>query len=165
MTARRAIAGAVAALALLLAGCGGGSSDIALTTADTSRPDRVAAAFAAAFAGGDTPLACTYAGGNAKARMSAGGDSSLCSRSAWSGQGYWLDHQCVTPAYGNNPAVYTFIYRTNGQVGGGDSFVADVTGADRAWQVTSYVAGPTSQTGQLCAIVESVYPSPTAASS
>ena len=165
MMIRRAVAGTVvAALILLLAACGGSGSDATPTEAP-STPDGVADAFAAAFAGGDTPLACTYAGGNAKARMSEGGAASLCSRSAWSGQGYWLDHQCVTPAYGNNPAVYTFIYRTNGQVGGGDSFVADVTDGDRAWQVTSYVAGPTSQTSQICAIVESAYPSPTAASS
>jgi len=173
MTARCAVAGAfVAVLALLLtAACGESGSDTASSTSGPpATPDGVASAFAAAFAGGDTPLACTYTGGLAQQNLSKGGSDSLCSRSAWSAQSYWLADQCMSPAvdYPNGhhqAASYSFIYATNGPVAGADSFLVSVTGADRAWQVTAYTPGSSGQLGQICAVLDSALPTNTAASS
>jgi len=162
MKGRRVIA--AAALALLLTACGESpGSDTAQTPAAPTTPDAVAAAFAAAFAGGDTPSACTYTGGLAGQNMSQGGTASLCARSAWPAQDYWLARQCMTPAVDvpgtvSLPAGYWYVYATNGQIAGSGGFVIDVTGADRAWQVTSYTSGPAGQLARICAVLESGQP-------
>jgi len=172
MTARRAIAGTVAVLALLLAAaCSGSGSDTASSTSSgpPTTPDGVAAAFAAAFAGGDTPLACTYTGGLAQQNLSQGGTASLCSQSAWGPQSYWLADQCMSPAAdfpgeAHQDAKYSFIYATNGPVAGANGFLVDVSGADRTWQVTAYASGPPGQFARVCAILDSALPVTTAAS-
>jgi len=162
--ARRVLAVATAVLALLLTACGESPSpDATPTTAAPATPDAVAAAFAAAFAGGDTPTACSYTGGLARQNMSQGGTASLCARSAWPAQDYWLARSCSTPAVDvpdttSLPAGNWYVYATNGQIAGADGFVIDVTGADRAWQVTSYTSGPAGQLARICAVLESGQP-------
>src|SRR6478609_4998224 len=124
MMARRVLAAATAVLALLLTACGESPSpDTAPTTAAPATPDAVAAA----FAGGDTPTACSYTGGLARQNMSQGGTASLCSRSAWPAQDYWLARSCSTPAVDvpgtvSLPAGYWYVYATNGQIAGSGGF-------------------------------------------
>lgn len=157
MRPRPVLAAAALLLAVTLAvACGSPSTDAAPTTAPAppSTPDGVAGAFSAAWAAGDTPTACKYTSGRAKERMTEGGSVSLCSHSAWSAQGYWLSDHCVIP--GTTGDEYTYIYRANGSVGGGDSFVVSVTGTAPFYTVTSYAAGSFTGTGGICAAADRI---------
>jgi len=73
MSPRRFAGAALAGLAVVLAGCSStpaaDGASTATVTATPSTPDGVAGAFAAAYAAGDTPTACTFAGGYALQHM------------------------------------------------------------------------------------------------
>ena len=154
MNGRRAFTIVLAVLAVASAACGSPSTDSAPTTAPLTTPEAVAGAFAAAYAAGDTPTACTYTSGRAKENMTEGGSVSLCSHSAWAAQDYWLSDHCVIP--GTNGDEYTYIYRANGTVGSGNSFVISVTGTAPFYTVTSYAAGSFAQTGGICAAADRI---------
>lgn len=135
-TTRRILA--AAALGLTLAACG-----------NTATPDSVAAEFAAAYAGGDTPKACTLAAGRALELMTSSG---LCEQSQWDAQGFWATDQCTYPAATAQALGerYIYLYATNGRVAGGEAFAVGVGGSPELWRVTLAVAGDKNTVARLC---------------
>ena len=141
MNTQRALAATV--LALALTACG---------TQSPATPDSVAAAFADAYAAGDTPKACMLAGGRALELMTSSG---LCEKSQWAVQGHWETGRCIYPA-AIAQAVgeqFVYLYSTNGRVGGGEAFAVGVAGSGGSYHVTLAVAGDKVTVARLCSEV------------
>lgn len=128
-----------AALLFTVAACGSAADPVATTPAAPTTPDTVAAAFAAAFAAGDTPSACALAGGKALQEMT---DKGWCQRSPGWSTGYWSGQHCLLPADSQYAEMSYYDYRTNTPVDGFTSFVIGVTGTAPDLKVTYLGANP-----------------------
>ena len=138
MNVRRTVL--AAAIAMSLTACGAQAP---------ATPDSVAAAFADAYATGDTPKACTLAGGRALELMTSSG---LCEKSQWTAQGHWETGRCTYPAAIAQALgeQFVYLYSTNGRVGGGEAFAVGVAGSGGSYHVTLAVSGDKSTVARLC---------------
>lgn len=149
---RRTLAAAALLLTLALAACGAPSTDTAPTTAPAppTTPDGVAAAFAAEYAAGDTPAACTFAGGYAMEKMTRDG---LCAHTQWPAVQYWPGRVCLFSTddpylSADNRGMQLFQFHTNGLVAGFPDFLVGVQQSGPTWRVTS-VLPDTPSTGLM----------------
>jgi len=156
MSPRRFAGAALAGLAVVLAGCSStpaaDGASTATVTATPSTPDGVAGAFAAAYAAGDTPTACTFAGGYALQHMTELGQ---CAHTQWPAVQYWPGRVCLfskddpnLPA--NKLAMQLFQFHTAGQVNGFPDFLVGVQPSGTSWRVTE-VGPDTPSTGAMSA--------------
>lgn len=127
--------------------------------APPTTPEAVAGAFAAAYAAGDTPLACTFAGGYAMEKMTRDG---LCAHTQWPAVQYWPGRVCLfskddPDLTADTRGMQLFQFHTDGQVAGFPDFLVGVQPYGSTWRVTSVLpdtpaAGLMHQQCELAAI-------------
>jgi hypothetical protein len=103
------------------------------TAAPLTTPDAVAAAFAASFAAGDTPTACTLTGGQALQHMT---ETGWCQRSPGWSTGYWSGAHCQLGEAGQFTGMWDYTYLTNTMIDRSMNFEVGVTGSGTDWKVT-----------------------------
>ena len=109
----------------------------AATPADT------AAAFAAAYSGGDTPTACSYASGRALEQLNK--DGWCQQKQQWNVQ-YSQTGTCTLPT-----GETSFSYDTSSEIDRHRGFEVLVTGTDGVYKVTT-LAASSSSSPSYCAI-------------
>ena len=141
-SARTRIITFVAAATLLAVG-GCASDPAAAPTTAAATPADVAAAFAAAYATGDTPTACSYAAGTAVEKLNRNG---WCQqKQQWNVQ-YSQTGTCTLPT-----GETSFSYDTSSEIDRHRGFEVLVTGADGVYKVTT-LAASSSSSPSYCAI-------------
>ena len=167
MSPRRFAGAALAGLAVVLAGCSStpaaDGAATATVTATPSTPDGVAGAFAAAYAAGDTPTACSYAGGYALQHMTELGQ---CAHTQWPAVQYWPGRVCLFSK--DNPNLtaddlgrQVFQFHTNGQVNGFPDFVVGVQPSGSSWRVTEVASDTTAERGMSAECAAAALSNPT----
>lgn len=130
-SARTRIITFVAAAALLTVG-GCASDPAAAPTTAAATPADVAAAFAAAYATGDTPTACSYASGRALEQLNK--DGWCQQKQQWNVQ-YSQSGTCTLPT-----GETSFSYDTSSEIDRHRGFEVLVTGTDGVYKVRTVVA-------------------------
>jgi hypothetical protein len=135
VTALRTRAAAALLLTVALVGCAAPTTDSATsTTAPLTTSDAVADAFSAAYAAGDTPLACTYASGDALKDLTV---RDMCKHSPGWSSGYWSGEHCAITS-GDFAGSNGYSYDTTNPVGSSQvrGFWLIVSGSGTHWTVS-----------------------------
>lgn len=126
------VAGIVLVALMAVGGCSSSDPAASSTTAVAATPADVAAAFAAAYAIGDTPTACSYASGDALENLNKNG---WCQqKQQWNVQ-YTQTGTCTLPT-----GETSFNYDTSSEINRHRGFDMLITGTEDVYKVTTLVA-------------------------